>query len=187
MAIGEHGCIAAKRCLNICTRCHDPFVDLFKPGEVVMMPMPAVEDWRGPDTGWHVRVAFASRFNPRASIPLKVERTSNAKDDVERSAKRAKTDRPASTLSKPRSRRKAVSDGDEEKPFKKVKVTGGKQPITKGDCGYNRVPHPKALRAGCKGRMHKSTPAHARPARQAKFQTPLSAQVNLARTSGNPR
>ncbi|KAJ7149213.1 hypothetical protein C8R43DRAFT_1107727 [Mycena crocata] len=34
--------------------------------------------------------------------------------------------------------------------------------------------------------MHKSTPAHARPARQAKFQTPLGAQVNLARTSGNP-
>ncbi|KAJ7160010.1 hypothetical protein C8R43DRAFT_1177615 [Mycena crocata] len=76
--------------------------------------------------------SFASRFNPRASIPLKIKRTSNAKDDVERPAKRAKTGRPASTPSKPRSKRKAVSYGDEEKPVKKVKVTGEKQPIAKG-------------------------------------------------------
>ncbi|KAJ7169251.1 hypothetical protein C8R43DRAFT_945198 [Mycena crocata] len=75
--------------------------------------------------------SFASRFNPRASIPLKIKRTStvNAKDDVERPAK---TGRPASTPSKPRSKRKAVSDGDEEKPFKKVKITAEKQPIAKG-------------------------------------------------------
>ncbi|KAJ7173890.1 hypothetical protein C8R43DRAFT_943535 [Mycena crocata] len=39
--------------------------------------------------------SFASRFNPRASIPLKVKRMSNTEDDVERPVKRARTGRPA--------------------------------------------------------------------------------------------